>query len=142
MPNDPKGPAKRISSWADLTKLLQRYREQEWLFRGEADESYGELKPKVGRVSEKSGSPRKGPYTLQDERRVFEEFKKLARPYLNLEPRSDIEWLSLAQHHGLPTRLLDWTTNLFVAAYFAVEFAGTRNRNGVIYCVRALPEAD
>jgi hypothetical protein len=97
------------------------------------------LKPKVGRVSRNTGSPRKTPYTLRDEQRAFEEFKKLARPYLaNFEPRSEIEWLSVAQHHGLPTRLLDWTGNLFVAAFFAVELAG--KSDGVIYCVRGLDE--
>jgi hypothetical protein len=129
---------KRISSWAELTASLDDYREQGWLFRGEADESFGALKPKVGRVSSKSGSPRKKPYTLQDEQRAFEEFRKLAGPYLSVAPRSEIEWLAVAQHHGLPTRLLDWTANLLVAAFFAVELAG--KARGVIYCVRGLEE--
>jgi hypothetical protein len=126
-----------ISSWADLTRWLERYQEQGWLFRGEANASHGALKPRVGRVSQKRGFRRK-PYTMSDERRAFEEFKKLARPHLKFEPRSEIEWLSIAQHHGLPTRLIDWTANLFVAAFFAVELAG--KAHGVIYCVRGVEE--
>jgi hypothetical protein len=45
--------------------------------------------------------------------------------------------LAIAQHHGMSTRLLDWSESLLVAAYFATVDAGTRG-NAVIYGVRAL----
>lgn len=57
----------------------------------------------------------------QYEREVFLEFKRRAHPFLQNTPGSDLEWLYLARHYNLPTRLLDWTTNPLVALFFATE---------------------
>ena len=53
--------------------------------------------------------------------RMLDDFKRRALPFVDMIPRNDFEWLFLMQHHGVPTRLLDWTTNALVALFFAVD---------------------
>jgi len=78
-------------------------------------------------VAKKNG----GFQTFED--RILELFKQRAYPFLTITPTSNFDWLVLAQHHGCVTRLLDWTGNLLVALFFAVE--KDARRNGVVWSI-------
>lgn len=66
--------------------------------------------------------------------RLYEAFQRKA-PAFGPVPREEdyLEWFFLMQHHGLPTRLLDWTSNILVALYFAV--LESNNTDGEIWAM-------
>ncbi len=107
-------------SW---NETLGRFRSA-WAFRGLSDASYC-LDTTLMRLG--------GPY-VQLERHLLRNFIKYAHRDV-VERDSYWHWLSVAQHHGLPTRLLDWTHSPFVAMHFATANTGKFDRDGVVWCV-------
>lgn len=104
--------AARSEKWFDFIKYSDRHQTSNWIFRGVADSRSHALIPKIGREAEK--------YSAALEHVIFANFKRRCRQFVDTAGFTDWEYLALAQHHGLPTRLLDWTTNPLIAAYFAV----------------------
>lgn len=91
------------------------------VYRGHADSDW-ELMPSIGRHYTSDWKD-----VLKIERESLSELKKKSVPYLIHRPENDIEWLSLMQHHGLSTRLLDFTTNPLIALFFATDPAIKNN---------------
>ncbi len=112
----------QIKSWQELLSFFQDTKQPGVIFRGVTRVDY-ELIPKIGRAKEVKVGWSKGA-----EIQLLRHFKRLAQPHLERLPvgDSDSEWLVIGQHHGLPTRLLDWTTNPLVATFFAVEWSGKK----------------
>jgi hypothetical protein len=88
------------------------------IYRGHEDVEY-KLRPKAGRFKPPSGSKSK---TL-NERLMLELFRRHSVGLTSHDPADDWELLAVAQHHGMATRLMDWTRSPLVAAYFAVAYS-------------------
>lgn len=88
--------------------------ENHMVFRGVVNSDY-QLIPSIGRLpalaDEESERNR--------EQYLLEQFKMKSALRLHCQPSNNWEWLSLAQHYGLPTRLLDWSKSPLIALYFA-----------------------
>jgi hypothetical protein len=140
-----------VSSWADLAALVEHfsfYSGHDWLFRGVTDTSHA-LVPKIGRPSSRSTKMNRITrqrvrtlYSAEDERAILTMFKQQARPHLASIPTDDLQWLAIAQHFGLPTRLLDWSDSFLVAAWFAVEESENKKDEPGIWVARGVPSIE
>ena len=111
-------PIKKVSDYVDY--ISHEIVEKQWIFRGHENYKFP-LKPSIAMIKPKEE-------TIQSmERKMLEEFQ---RRYLNL-PGDGWGLLALAQHHGLPTRLLDWTQNPLVAMFFAVDKPSESGKSAV-----------
>ncbi len=136
-------PVVRARSWAHLTDLLY---EDSWVedlglfrsrfvFRGEPSSAL-RLRTSLQRLGQFAGSIE--PHLLRN-------FRKFAPPG-DAFGESLWNWVALAQHHGLPTRLLDWTFSPYVALHFATNVrsfeslvgsadGGREDSDSVVWCV-------
>lgn len=114
--------------WHDFMKFCDNQTSSQWIYRGVPDSKF-RLIPKVGRPPAK--------YSAGREKNIFELFEKRAQLFENFDGLSKFDKLVVAQHHGLPTRMLDWTTSPLIAAYFAVvQQMDTEAKDAKIYSFR------
>jgi hypothetical protein len=101
----------------------------QWIFRGQSSEEYN-LKPSVGRLKSSASKP----FDSRDyEKRIFEAFCREADSLFPTFPSNDWQRLAVAQHHGLPTRLVDWTYNPLSALFFALR--DNENKHGKLFAL-------
>lgn len=114
-----------IETIDDFFKFIQENSDKNtnYVFRGLKSTEY-KLIPSIGRI--KTNNNKK--FTINDEEKMLSLFKQKAYPFLD-NGISKLDLLAVAQHHGLPTRLLDWTWNPLVALYFAVRDKWDKNEN-------------
>lgn len=75
---------------------------------------------------------------IKNEKELFYEFSRCYYRYTDLRPTNPVDILALAQHYGLPTRLMDWTTNPLIALYFACQDTKGKEKDGRVY-IKKLP---
>lgn len=107
-----------INNIKDFYNFLHDYTEPDknHIYRGIRNSNW-DLVPSVGRIKDKDGHN----LTVEKEKTLLDIFRYRAYPFIKDYLDSDIELLTIGQHHGLPTRVLDWTKNPLVGIYFAVE---------------------
>jgi hypothetical protein len=113
-------------SWEDFVRWFKGMHGA-WAYRGQSNASWA-LYPSIDRRLRVSGKGRNFSFYQQVDVRLYEQelmfrFQREAHQYRDYLPEDDdlTSWLALMQHHGTPTRLLDWTTSPYVAVYFALE---------------------
>ena len=75
------------------------------------------------------------PVELEDQ--LMNRFLQNAHEFLDVRPQGEWEWMLLARHHGLPSRLLDWTENPLAGLFFAAgdESDGYTQTDGALWCL-------
>src|SRR5207247_5012263 len=122
----------RVSSWIELQEQLYEGSWHEPLGRFRADFAFRGMSRADSDLT--TSLVRLGGDAHELERHLLRNFRKYA-------PRGDVpvdsvwNWLALGQHHGLPTRLLDWTYSPYVSLHFVTAAQRHYDRDGAVWCV-------
>ncbi len=125
-------PDVRVSNWEELNSQLYENTWNPQLRRFRSDYVYRGMT--VARQDLTTTLMRLGGNFHELEAHLLRNFKKYARQDSTTD-NSEWNWLAMAQHHGVPTRLLDWTYSPYVALHFATEDVDTFDLDAVVWCV-------
>jgi FRG domain len=114
-----------INSFGAFHKTIESHSGSNFLFRGHSDFDW-QLLPKLGRPGYKGTIPK-----VMSEEELLNSWMRYSEQHLSKRPVDKWDALSLAQHHGLATRLLDWTKNPLIALFFAT-YGEMKNKDGAV----------
>ncbi len=129
----------RVSSWIELTERVFEHSWQEGLARFRSNFVFRGMAGAAGDLT--TGLMRLGDGYEKLEVPLLRNFRRYAHRQAAAGD-SLWNWLALAQHHGLPTRLLDWTYSPFVAMHFATSDVSSFDVDGVIWALNYVQAND
>lgn len=118
-------PEIRLSSWDHFVAVVSHLEYGPiatfpYLYRGQS-QSIWTLEPSLIRELPRTIAESEAEQIEEDCRRLFAERVHLHIPAEGVPKANEqLDWWALMQHHGSPSRLLDWTSSIYVAAYFSV----------------------
>lgn len=124
-----------ITSVSELSKVVAGLSfGSRLLFRGQHTD-----RPLLPRIARQQGFT--GEKLVEIEQAMLNRLKKESTPFLISKPDNDWDWLSIAQHQGMATRLLDWTSSALTALWFAVATDPPGNEpHGVLWLLKVEQE--
>ncbi|MGL0949183.1 FRG domain-containing protein [Vibrio vulnificus] len=130
----------RIESLDEFKDIVDSKAYRKWIYRGQSDHSWlleSSFLRSIGDASKVRKAA--GEFSTVRKPRNYEEvmierFKSGAHLFLDHLPKNHdvLSWLAVMQHHGAPTRLLDFSFSPYIALYFALE---SGCEDAAIYCV-------
>jgi hypothetical protein len=125
--------AVRVSTWTELNQCLYEGSWQEELGRFRSNFAFRGVAAADEDLT--TSLVRLGGAANGLESHLVRNFRRYAPAHARMPDDSIWTWLALAQHHGLPTRLLDWTHSPYVALHFATESPDASGSDGAVWCV-------
>lgn len=124
----PEFTKKTVSSFLSLIEKTKKAeldsgKKDDFIFRGQSTDA--PLIPKIARLKPKGSIDK-------IESLILDEFARVCPPFLEFDYKDGWSLIALAQHHGLPTRLLDWSYSALAALWFCVQKPPQRDENGIL----------
>lgn len=122
----------RVSDWNELNNILFDGTWNPTISRHRSTFAYRGIS--VANFPLTNGLTRLGKPYKNMEQNLIKQFKKYAQRHV-VDRDTEWHWLSVAQHHGLPTRLLDWTYSPLIALHFATAELDKYDNDGAVWKV-------